>query len=163
MNPILVRQQIANLRMSHPELVEDEEAWLLSLESETSLDELLRAIERKRQEAECLSVGIGVNIVALKERCARIDRRQDACRDLLFNLMQAADVKNRELPEATLSITNGRPKVLITDEVAVIFHGYGRVICEPDKKLIKDTLDAGQEVPGAVLSNSEPHITIRTR
>lgn len=163
MNPAdLVRAQIATLRLNHPELVEDEEAWLLSLVSETDLDGLLRAIERRRQEAAVLRDSLHEHIDNLTERRHRFARRANSCRDLMLKLMQAADLKTRELPEATLSVTNGKPSVVITDFIAIP-SGYLRVKHEANRDSIKTDLEAGKTIPGAVLSNAEPHLTIRTK
>jgi hypothetical protein len=116
MNPDLIRAQIAGLRATHPELVEDEESWLLALESETDLTETLRAIERKRQETAGLAGGIMYAVTQLHERQERFERRETALRAILFKLMQAADLRKVELPEATLSVRNGTPRVVITDD-----------------------------------------------
>jgi hypothetical protein len=162
LRPDIIRQQIAALRIGYPELAEDEDAWLISLESQTDLDELLRAIERKRQEANAMAGAIAINRGVLAERQERFERREQAMRDIAFKLMQAADVKKRELPEATLGIANGKPKVLILD-VDRIPPAFFRVRYEPDKEKIKDAISKDFPVPGATLSNAEPHLVIRTK
>ena len=67
-----------------------------------------------------------------------------------------------ELPEATLSIRVGMPKVVVTDE-AVLPDTLCRIKREPDKTKIKESLLAGNAVEGAVLSNAEHTLTIRTK
>jgi hypothetical protein len=162
MNPDLIRAQIAGLRATHPELVEDEESWLLALESETDLTETLRAIERKRQETAGLAGGIVYAITQLHERQERFERRETALRAILFKLMQAADLRKVELPEATLSVRNGTPKVIITDETALPDDAC-RFKREPDKKTIKEWLESGTVMAGATLSNAEPCLSVRVR
>ena len=48
LNPQVVRQQIENLKVLHLDLFEDEEAWLLSLESETDMNALLTLVSKIR-------------------------------------------------------------------------------------------------------------------
>lgn len=162
LDPNQVRQQVDNLRVSYPEIVEDDDAWLLCLESETDLHELLRIFERKRQEACSLAGAIASNIAELGNRQGRFERREQAMRAAMFKLLQWADVRKVELPEATVSIRNGTQKVLITDEdqLSDILCRFKR---EPDKTKIKELLTTGQPVKGAELSNAEPTISIRTK
>jgi Siphovirus Gp157 len=164
LHPDIVRQQIANLRLLHPEIAEDQDAWLISLESETQLGELLRMIERHRQDACGLAGALAGTIAELEYRQGRFERREQAMRELMFKLMQAAELKRFELPEATLSIAAGQPKVVITNEAAVLaVDDLCRIKREPNKTHIKTLLAAGHSVAGAELSNAEPHIVVRVR
>src|SRR5262245_5273542 len=139
MNPDLIRQQIANLRLAHPDLDEDEEAWLLSLESETDFRSFMREVESARQMAESNAIAINGRIAELKVRLARYGRREELCRKLMFNTLQSAGTRKLELPEATLSIRNGQQKVIITDEAAVPDQ-FCRFKREPNKETIKAQL-----------------------
>ncbi len=162
LDPHFITAQVAALRLMYPELAEDEEAWELSVESETDVHELLRKVERKRREAEIFIDAIETNINELCLRQDRFKRREKAMRDLAMRILNAADLRRAELPEATLSIASGRPRLIITDEDALPDGTYGlRRI--PNKIRITELLKLGAEVRGAVLSNSEPHLTIRTR
>lgn len=162
LNPEQVRRTIESLIVRYPELQDDEEAWRLTLESETNAFECLRMIERKRQEAETMYRAIDTNMCELRARQERFERREEAMRALELKILEAADLRKAELPEATLSIANGVRKVIITDESELPDDAF-RVKREPNKQLIKAWMDAGQEVPGAILSNAEPHLTIRTK
>jgi hypothetical protein len=162
MNHNLIRQQIASLRHAHPELAEDEDGWLLTLESETDLTECLRAIERKRHEAAALAGGIESAIAELRERQERFERRESTLRGILFKLLQAAELRKKELPEATLSIREGVPKVILSDSI-ILSNDFIRIKREPDKGAIREALMNGKAVPGAVLSNAEPVLSIRVR
>jgi hypothetical protein len=53
--------------------------------------------------------------------------------------MQLANLKKLERPTGTLSIANGRPKVIITDE-SLLPKGFMRIKKEPDKVFIGDAL-----------------------
>jgi len=162
LDPAIVRLQIEYLRAQHPELVESDEDWLLAIESETDAVEFLRMVERKRQEALHMAGAIARNIKELGKRQQRFERREAAMRALKLKVMLAADVQKIELPEATLSVRNGTPKVIITD-LAIIPDILCKIERAPDKVRIKDMLKAGQVVRGAELSNAEPVLSIRTK
>jgi hypothetical protein len=158
----LIALQISNLLLANPELVDDEVLRTDMVEGSTEAFELLRELEAKRREACTLAGGIAGTIAELQARLGRFERREQALRSLAFRIMTAADLRKVELPEATLSIVNGQPRVLITDET-IIPDVLCRIKREPDKTRIKEMLKDGKEVRGAVLSNSEPHISIRTK
>lgn len=163
LNPLVVQQQINNLRVAFPELAEDEENWLLSLESETGLDEILTSIVRQIEDAKALSDGTLERLEELKARKDRFARRVDSLRSLAFKLMEAANIAKRELPEATLSLRAGQPKLVGDADPATLPDELVRVTREANKAAIKDHIKAGGSVPGYELSNSEPSLTIRIK
>lgn len=161
-DPEIVRRQLEQLRLLYPELIEDEDAWDLTLSSETDLDSILAQIVDRMRHAEAMAGGCATRIAETEVRQGRYERQQKAMRELAYRLMEAADIRKRELAEATLSIRQGTPKVIVTDE-AIIPDILMRIKREPDKARIKDLLAAGQEVRGCTLSNGEPSISIRTK
>lgn len=162
LDPNHVRQQIDNLLLQFPELLEDDVLRADMLEAETDLHDLIRMLERKRQEACSLAGAIASNIAELGVRQERFERREQAMRAAMFKLLQWADVRKLELPEATLSVRNGTQKVVITDETAIP-EALMRVKREPDRIKIKEWLTTVIPVPGAYLSNAEPTLSIRTK
>lgn len=161
LDPAIIRQQIDWLFVANPELHEDEQLRADMIEGSTDAHEFLRMVERKRQDTAAMALAIELNMHDLHERHGRFKRREEAMRKLAFKIMEAADIKKIELPEATLSIRNGVPRVIITDESKL-----GDIACrfrrEPDKAKIKELLQTGP-VPGAELSNAEPTLSIRTK
>lgn len=162
LDPTQVRQQIDNLILQFPELLEDDILRADMIEAETDLHELMRMLERKRQDASSLAGAIASNIAELSNRQGRFERRELAMRTAMFKLLQWADVRKVELPEATLSVRNGTQKVVITDE-AVLPDLLCRLTRAPDKTKIKELLTEGNPVTGAYLSNAEPTLSIRTK
>ena len=159
----IVRQQIENLRLVHPELIEDEEAWLASLESETDFDEILTTIVRRIEDTKILAIGTKDRLGELEARKKRFEDRVETLRDLAFKIMQAADIQKKELSEATLSIRNVPPSVIITDE-----ENLPDIACKfvrkPDLKKIKELLtDETGYCAGATLSNGSKSISIRIK
>jgi hypothetical protein len=164
LDPVQVRHQIDALLVQYPELKEDEEAWLMSLESETDFDNLLRQLERRRQEATCMFDAIKLNICELQARQVRFERRVEAMRATMFKLLEWAKVRKKELPEATLSIRAGTQKVVVTDD-ALIPDELCRFKREVDKVKLKEVLQETGPLlnGGAYLSNAEPTLSIRTK
>lgn len=162
LDPAIVRQQIDNLLLAHPELAEDEILRADMIEGETEAFELLDQILHRMNEAAILAGGTATVVADLDARLKRYERRQAALRELAFKIMQAADLKKAERPAATLSVRAGTAKVVITDETAIP-EDLQRVKREPDKARIKDLLADGFSVPGATLSNGEPTLSIRVK
>ena len=162
LDPTLLRAHIEALRHSHPQIANEEDAWLLTLESETELPEFLARVVARMQDTDAKIEGIGNLIAALKARCDRFEQRSDAMRALAFKVLVQAGVKKLELAAATLSIRAGQPRVIITDE-ARLPENFIRIKREPDKHLIASYLKAGHPVDGAELSNSPPQLAVRIK
>lgn len=156
-----IKLQIDAILSAFPELAEDEVLRADMLEGETDLFGYLRKVEQHRQESFGQAVALEMIIGLWKERKARFDRRDEGFRRLIFNLLDYAHLKKLELPEATFSIRNGSPKVIITDEMNIPDE-LCRYKREPDKTKIKAALLDGP-VPGAELSNAEDILAIRIK
>lgn len=162
LDPTIIQHEITNLLVQFPELAEDLLLRADMIEGATEAHEFLRLVEKKRQEA-CTMVGaIASNIAELDQRLGRFERREKAMRQLMFKILETADLKRVELPEATLSIRNGPQKVIITND-ALIPEILCRIKREPDKTRIGKLLKDGNPVQGAELSNAEPTLSIRTK
>lgn len=163
LNPIIIKQQIENLKIAYPSLIGDDEAWHSALESETNVNELLTKIVRRINHTRGLSSGASLELDELAARKLRFEHRIKALRELVFKLMSAAELAKVELPLATLSLTAGQPQLIgdinpeeLPDELCRI----SRIV---DRTAIKDALKTGQTVPGFELSNASPSLTIRIK
>ena len=161
-NPFELKQQIQNLLLVFPELVDDEDARLMTMESETDLKEVLTIVLDDIMEAKAMQVAIDERIKDLKTRGDRFYQREQGWRKLAFDLMGAASLRKMQLPTATLSVRNGQPSVTIIDQ-AFLPENMWRVKKEPNLSLIKETLKGGKEVPGAVLNNSPDTLAVLTK
>lgn len=161
LDPRVVRQQIENLKLMHPELLEDDEAWLASLESETKFEELLTQVVRRIEDTKALAEGMAGRLTELQERKSRFLHRMESLRGLLFKLMDSAELNKLELAECTLSIRNVAPSVVITNE-----ENLPDIACKferkPDKTKIKELLKTGQ-VAGATMSNGGKKLAMRVK
>lgn len=157
-----IGDEITALLIAHPELEEDDVLRTDMIEGETHAFEFLSQILRKIGATQAIASGTADYIGELQERKARLERREYALRSLIFKVMNTAELKKVELPEATLSIRSGVPKVVIVNEHELPAK-FMRIKTEPAKDVIKAALIANEHVPGAALSNSEPVLSIRTK
>ena len=161
-SPQMIEQEIANLVLRYPELESDEQLRADMIEGETGAFEFLSMIVRTIGETNALASGTAEYAKELGERKARLERRVEALRSLAFSIMQKAELRKAELPEATLSVRNGTPRVVIVDESAIPDE-CTKVVRSPDRTAIKERLARGEEVAGAAMSNGEPSLSIRVK
>jgi hypothetical protein len=162
-NPQIVRQQIENLKVAYPALIEDDESWQMSLESETDLHGFLTDIVRKIEDTKALVIGTKDRFEELKARKDRFEYRIEALRELAFKAMHAAEVAKVELPEATLSLRAGTQQLIGEADANSLPDELCKISRSPDRTAIKDALKTGQTVPGFTLSNSQPSLSIRIK
>jgi len=153
------RAEIRLLLANNPELDHDEVLRIDMLDGETSLNDVIDILLRKIKEAQSLSNAIADEMGLLHDRQTRFEMRALKLRQSIFNLMTDAGLTKIERPRGTVSIAQGRPKVIITDENALP-DDFVRIKKEPDKKRIETYLKTGQNVPGAMFSNIEPYLRI---
>ncbi len=161
LNPLVVRQQIENLKIAYPALLEDDDAWHLTLESETNVNELITSIVRRIEDTRALSSGTSERLEELAARKLRFEHRIKALRELAFKIMSAAELAKLELPECTLSLRAGQPQLIGEADPQELPDSFVRISRIVDRTAIKDALKTGQTVPGFALSNSQPSLTIR--
>jgi len=160
----LVGPQIAALS-AHIRAVagDDDEAWLDTLEGETSAVGAARAVVRQIMEASANAAALKSLMQTYSERKAATEAREDRLRGALLRFMLEIGEKTLPLPEATVSVGNGSPKLLGDPEVNALPEDYVRITRSPDRALIKKALQDGYDVPGMSLSNAEPRLTLRVK
>lgn len=160
LDPQFITSQIHSLLARFPELAEDDDLRLGMIEGQTDAKELLEQLVRRKAEADAYDEGIGLHIKELGQRRSRMQRRSEAAKELMFKIMEAAELPKIELAEATLSIRTGVPKVIITDE-SLLPEQFVKVERTPMKAEISKAIKDGQTVEGASLSNGEATLAIR--
>ena len=162
-NPEVVKAQIATLLVIHPELAEDEESLALSLDSETDAMTLLNQIVARLQQTKSTTAGLSMWLSDLRSRIDMLDRREEALRKLMFQIMETAGIDKLELPLANISVAKGPRKVIVTDKDALPKAFLRYPPPEPDKTAIREFLKDGGSVNGAYLSNGEDYIRIKVK
>ncbi len=161
-DPLLIRMEIERFLAANPILEDDDMLRADMLEGSTSMHEAVQQMVRKVHERQALVVGLEHYIDTLKARLDRFELGVEGGRRIIFTLMNAAGLRSLQLPEATLSVGAGPTKVIITDDTKVP-DAMCRIVREPNKTKIKQAINDGETVPGALLSNGEDRLTIRTK
>jgi hypothetical protein len=151
--------QISMLLDKHPELIDDVDLRADMLEGSTDLHAIMERLLTEEREANELIAVVGNRIENLSARRAMFRSRQTSLRDVMMEILQRADLRKIALPEATVSITRRGPAVQIIDDTLVP-DAYCRFKREVSKTAIKDAINAGEEVPGAVLDNGSETLRI---
>lgn len=159
----LVDKQISQIMMEYGEVLEGDEALRHDvMEGETDLHSVLSRIIDHRLEAEAMVTAIKERSGHLKDRQDRYERRKEAMTALALRLMVSAKQSKVTLPEATLSVSDGKDSVMVDNEAALP-QGFTRTKTEPDKVAIGEALKRGEDVPGAYLQKGEPSLTVRKK
>lgn len=157
-----IRDEIIALLLAHPELDEDEILRADMIEGSTSAHEFVSILLRKIGATQALTEGTRAYVAELRERVERLERREQALRQLIRKVLEAANLPRMDRPEATVSMKAGVPRTLITSEVDLPIE-FWRIRRDPDLTKIKVALKDGVHVPGAVLSNPEMVLSIRVK
>ena len=158
----VTKAEIAKLLEAYPELANDEQLRMDTLEAETDAFKVIEKALSERQEAESMAEAIKVRETELHARRGRFERKSEAMRGLIKAVMQAAKLDKVQLTEATLSITKPRQSVNVTD-LEALPQGFYRLKREADKTALKTALEQGETIPGAELATGTSGLTVRTK
>jgi len=154
----LLRQRLAE---EYPSA--DEDTLADTLEGITDLHEMIAAVIRSALVDEALVSGLRLRLDDMKERLSRLEIRGAKKRQLAFEAMSEAGLKKLEQADFTASLRAGSPSVVIAAE-GDIPQDYW--VPQPPKlarQSILNALKQGVEIPGAVLSNSKPSLSVRSK
>lgn len=157
-----VKAEIADLKAAFPELVEDDQLLLDTIEGSTDLFSIISKAINERADALGMVDAIKARKSDLSSREARFERKGEAMKRLIQALMEAAGQDKLTLPEATISRTKGRKRVVV-DDVSQLGQGFYTLARVADKDAIKAALDNGDTIPGAREEIGPSSITIRSK
>lgn len=140
---------------------EDEDLTLDMVEGETSLFELIDRVMNDDAEDGSHISGIKARQDELRDRKARLERRQKVRRSVVHAALDTAGIRKLERPEYTVSLKAVPAGVDVVDPDALP-DDLVRIKREPDKSAIKKALDAGP-VAGARLTNGGETISVRRK
>jgi hypothetical protein len=164
-NPQFLQHQINSVLLEYPDLKDDPELRADTLEGCTDLKEALMTLFELNDKDDEYLIGIMAKQAERRMRQQRIERRIASRRAMMLKIMQWADLKRVELPEATLSQRAGQRKVLGDPDVDLLPDDFVKITVtrEPDKAAIKEALLRGEFVPECSLSNAEPTLAIHPK
>jgi hypothetical protein len=153
----------ANLLATFPDLAEDEQALMDTLEGLTDFNEVAEIIISSALNDEALAAALKARQADMAERCGRLEARSKAKRAAVAQAMEVVGIKKIEAPECTISLRNVTSKLVVTDE-GQIPNDYWRekVVRSVDKDALKEALKT-KTIPGAQMSNGGVGLTVRTK
>ena len=141
----------------------DSETLADTLEGITDLHEIIAAVIRSALVDEALVSGLRQRMDDLRERLSRLSIRGEKKRQLAFEAMMDSGIKKLEQPDFTASLRTGAPSLVIAAEGEVPDEFW---VPQPPKlarPALLAALKQGAEIPGALLSNSKPTLSVRTK
>jgi hypothetical protein len=147
MNQIVKLAEIERIaEMLAPFCDGDEQLFHDMMQGESSVDYVASRIwEQVARDAEILA-GIKERKARLAERQDRLERRAEAGKAAIGEVLRRAKLKKLELPEVTLSVRDGKPKLEIADKDAVP-SAFQRATYAPDKTAINEAFDDSDALP----------------
>ena len=143
---------------------DDEETYSDTLEGETNVMDLLDGEIAAMQSDEALAEAIKAQEDALRVRRERVSMRAEAHKKNLKLILKHAVLQKAERPRATVSIRPGSLSVRIVDEAEIPSQLMReKVTRAPDKAAIKAQIEAGVEVPGAVIERGDDTVSVRVK
>ena len=158
-----LRLQIEAVLRDYPELADDEILRADMLDGATDIEAVLTSLFRSSSRDKSMADAITARIDQMSARRARFKSRVEFARSLMLKVLQSADRKKFELPEATLSQRASQPQIVGEVSGDDLPDDLVRISREPDRVKIREALLARREVPGLTLSNSPPTLAVNTR
>lgn len=157
------KSQIAAVAtMMRDELGADERLYLDTLEGETDLFEIVRALLDEMEDDDGVQLALSEQVADRQTRKRRAEHRNEVRRNALLALLQCAQLDKLVLPEATLSVRTVPPKAVVTDDAAVP-DDFCKFTRKPDMAAIKAGLEAGAVIDGVSLGNGGQTLTVRRK
>lgn len=150
----------AQLLALYPELAEDEQALIDSLDGISDLDEQIIAAMRAALEREAYAEGLAGLIKQMGERKKRLTDGADNIRAAVLHTMLEAGRSKIAAADMTLATNPGRDGVQIIDEREVP-DLYVVITRKPDMKAINAAAKEGVNIPGTASRNPRPFLTVR--
>jgi hypothetical protein len=141
----------------------DETTLFDTLEGATSLHEAIGEVVRVALAEEAMADGLKTRLAQMKERLERIETASARKREVALAVMEEAGIKKVLEPDFTVSVRLAPPGVVITDEAIVPEWFWIPQDAKLDRRRILDTLKAGTQVLGAILSMPKVCLSIRTK
>jgi len=154
------KQLRERLLVSFPDLAEDDQALLDTLDGETELTDKLAAILRSALHEEAMAGGLKEYQGKLTDRAAALKNRATKKRAVVLHFMEDVGLKKLQAPDLTATRKVTPPGVVVYDETQLPDE-FVRTKTEPDKSALRAALKEGQDIPGAQLGNTGETLQIK--
>jgi hypothetical protein len=159
-----LKQSMDALIIDHPELADDPILRADMLTAETRLEDVVAMLDEEIMLRESRAEGIRATIARLveplKQQVSRLEIGAGAARAQLQTLMERANLTRLKTPIATLTIAYRKAIPVIEDE-SLLPDECCKLVKTPDKKIIKQWVDAGNVPSGVSIGNGSSVLTIK--
>jgi uncharacterized protein YqgV (UPF0045/DUF77 family) len=158
----VVKSAVRNLLLQHPELADDEDLRLTAIEGETDALEAIDQLVTADAEDTAVMKALDIRIQQIRSRKERCEKRIDKRREALTAIMLAADLKSIPLAEATITLANGTPKLVVSTAAEIPNDLLrSKTTISPDLDALRQAVKAGRHIPGVSMTNGAPSLRIR--
>ena len=155
----LVERIAAQARAVDPE---DGELLADMIEGCTDAFELADILIERDATIATYSTALRLRVAEVGFRLKRLEWESECNRRSLAHLLEAMGERKLERPEGTISLRRVPPS-LLDGPVENLPPHLTRVKVEPDKKAIKEAIEAGEDVPGWQLNNGGQSLSVRRK
>ena len=141
----------------------DEETLADTVEGLSHLDEVLAEVVRSTLHDEALADALKARINGMRVRLDRLEAGAETKRAAVAAAMTDAQMRIFTMPEATVSLRDLPPKLVVTDEEAIPDAYWKPQPPKLDRRERGDALKAGANLPGAVLGNGGVTLAVRVK
>lgn len=150
----------AQLIAQFPELGDDEQALIDTLDGLSDLDEQIVTALRLAIEREAMAEGLAGLIKQMADRKARLAIGAENIRSAVLSTMVEAGRSKIMSADMTITVTPGRPGVTVIDD-ASLPSDMVVVTRRADMKAINAAVKVGRVIPGTAPKNPRPYLTVR--
>jgi hypothetical protein len=166
--PDTLKAELVRYRWLKEKLLEahgdlDQETLADTLEGASTLIELLGAAVRSQIADQTLVKALRARIEEMRERLGRFEARVQRSRALVSEAMEQAGLARLTEPDFTASQRPGIALLLIIDEEAIPDTNWAPQTPKLKRQDLRQALGDGKDIPGAVLGNAQPTVSIRIR
>ena len=146
MNPIKLNEWRRIAEQLQAMCGDDDDLFADMIEGETNAVEVIARLHSERAQALELIEGIKAREADLKARKTRLQAREAAVKAAIGQVLRAVSLPKVELPEATYSVRDGKPRLEIVD-VEAVPSDYCVPKPVPDKAFINAEFADSAELP----------------
>lgn len=139
----------------------DEELTRSMIEGETSLNDAISSVMASVLDDEILVTGLDAMLKTLSSRKSRIEAGIERKRAAVEQAMIIGEVKSLKLPDATLSLRDCQPKVIVVDETKIPERFFKPQPPKLDKTALNEAVKNGEAIEGTVLGNRSVSLSVR--
>ena len=139
----------------------DEQTVADTVEGESTIEDAIAATIREARATLAMRNGLVELMEDMEKRAKRLAYRSERLMTAALQAALECNIPKVQGNDFTASVGQSKGKVVISDEAQLPDEAF-RTKREVNRSWIRDQLLTGVEVPGASLSNPEPHWTVRT-